>query len=190
MGIRFDLESNKLTSIYRVSHFHNLMLILHKVLGKAELAAPAGVRGSFIPVGAAFDAYASISKILKDAKKEVLIVDPYMDETVITDYASSIPNGVVLRILSDEYSAKSSLQAAVKNWVKQHGDAPKIEVRLTGPKELHDRAIFIDSKTVWTVSQSIKDLAKRSPASIVRADDISALKVAAYEQIWKSAKQT
>lgn len=187
-GVEFDLESKGLTSIYRMTHFSKLMLILHKVLGKAELAAPAGVRGSFIPIGAAFDAYASIAKILKDAKKDVLIVDPYMDETVITEYASLMPVGVAFRILSDEGSVKPSLQTAVKKWGSQHS-APSIAVRLTGPKELHDRAIIIDSTIVWTVSQSIKDLAKRSPASIVRADDIAALKVAAYEQIWNKSKQ-
>jgi len=56
------------------------------------------------------------------------------------------------------------------------------------PKTLHDRAIFVDKAKAWTLTQSLKDFAKRSPAEIVRADDTAALKIAAYEAIWATSK--
>jgi hypothetical protein len=59
---------------------------------------------------------------------------------------------------------------------------------LAPAKALHDRAIFIDKTTAWTLTQSLKDFAKRSPAEIVRADDVAALKIDAYENIWAKAK--
>jgi hypothetical protein len=52
----------------------------------------------------------------------------------------------------------------------------------------HDRAIFVDGDKAWTLTQSLKDFAKRSPAEIVRADDTAALKIAAYEAIWVGSK--
>jgi hypothetical protein len=62
-----------------------------------------------------------------------------------------------------------------------------VSVRLASPRALHDRAIFVDNVKAWAVTQSLKDLAKRSPAEIVRADDTASLKIAAYEAIWLSA---
>ena len=70
----------------------------------------------------------------------------------------------------------------------QYGAARPLQVRLAPPKALHDRAIFTDQTTAWTLTQSLKDFAKRSPAEIVRADDIAALKIAAYEAIWANAQ--
>ena len=61
-------------------------------------------------------------------------------------------------------------------------------VRLAPSKTLHDRAILIDRITAWTLTQSLKDFAKRSPAEIVRADDTAILKIAAYENLWTSAQ--
>jgi hypothetical protein len=52
---------------------------------------------------------------------------------------------------------------------------------------LHDRVILIDGTAAWTLTQSIKDFAKRSPAEIVRAEDTASLKIAAYEDIWKNS---
>jgi hypothetical protein len=53
---------------------------------------------------------------------------------------------------------------------------------------LHDRVIFIDGLGAWTLTQLLKDFAKRAPAEIVRAGgDISVLKINAYEYIWAKA---
>jgi hypothetical protein len=133
------------------------------------------------------DAFAALAKILGSAKVDVFIVDPYMDATVITDFAGSVPDGIQLRLLSDEASARPDLGPAAKKWNQQYQNR-QLGVRLALPRTLHDRAIFIDGTQAWIVTQSLKDLAKRSPAEIVRADDTAALKVAAYESTSASAK--
>jgi hypothetical protein len=68
-----------------------VQLTLYRILGIAELQAPAGVKGSFIPVGAGFDALSAVGKVLQSATKDIFIVDPYMDETVLTDFAPTAP---------------------------------------------------------------------------------------------------
>jgi hypothetical protein len=50
---------------------------------------------------------------------------------------------------------------------------------------LHDRIIVIDRSEVWVLTQSLKDIANRSPASIVRFDDPK-IKINAYNKIWDS----
>jgi hypothetical protein len=63
-----------------------------------------------------------------------------------------------------------------------------LAVRLAAPRSLHDRAIFIDGRVAWTLTQSLKDLASRSPAEIIRSDDTAGLKIPAYESVWAAAE--
>ena len=161
--------------------------VLYRVLAAAELKAPPSARGAFIPAGGSFDAFAALAKVQQTANKEVLIVDPYMDETALTEFGGAVPAGVLLRLLADQSSHKPTLQPAATRWASQHGASRPIQVRLAPQRSLHDRAIFIDRIIAWILTQSLKDFAKRSPAEIVRADDTAALKIDAYEAIWASA---
>ena len=111
-----------------------------------------------------------------------------MDETALTEFGSAVPENVCLRLMADQASCKPTLQPAARNWVKQYGGTRPLLVRLAPQNTLHDRAIFVDQTTAWTLTQSLKDFAKRSPAEIVRADDTAALKIAAYEGLWVSAQ--
>lgn len=172
----------------RGDYVQRIMIVLYKALAIAELNAPQDARGAFIPVGNAFDAYSAVSKILGSATKSIFVVDPYMDETVITDFAGSAVEGISFRLLTDEATAKPNLSPAVARWNQQY-HSRQLDVRIAPPRMLHDRAIFIDGTHAWTVTQSLKDLAKRSPAEIVRGDDTAALKIAAYESIWSAAKK-
>jgi hypothetical protein len=170
----------------RQTGFQSMMLTLYKILASAELESPPGAQGAFIPVGSSFDAYAAVAKVMSSAKRDVLVVDPYMDDTVLLDFGGTVSDKVTLRLLTDHATARPSLAPAAARWKNQY-TTRLLEVRLASPKALHDRAIFIDGSEAWTITQSLKDLAKRSPAEIVRADDIAPLKIAAYEDIWSRA---
>jgi hypothetical protein len=167
---------------------NQMIMVLHRVLAAAELKAPASAKGTFIPVGNSFDAFAALTKLLQTAARDMLIVDPYMDETALTEFGGAVPDGITLRLLTDQAGQKQTLQPAAAKWVAQYGSARPLQVRLAPSKALHDRAIFIDQTTAWTLTQSLKDFAKRSHAEIVRADDTAALKIAAYEAIWANAQ--
>lgn len=164
-----------------------IFAIVYRAHAKCESRLPVGSGGTFIPVGNAFDAFAALAKILQSAKADVMIVDPYMDESALTEFGLTVPTGISLRLMADEASHKPSLAPAAAKWISQHGTSRPVAVRLAAPKSLHDRAIFIDGSSAWTLTQSLKDFAKRSPAEIVRADDTASLKIAAYEQIWSAA---
>ena len=78
----------------RKTNFKKLMMILRKVLAIAEIEAPPGAQGAFIPVGNVSDAFAALVKILGSAKLDVFIVDPYMDATLVMDFAGSAPEAI------------------------------------------------------------------------------------------------
>jgi len=163
---------------------------LYRALAVSEAKAPTAMSGTFVPAGSQFDALAALGKVFREAKSDILIVDPYLDEVVLTDFAPLVPEGVALRLLADVFYVKPSLAPAVARWVGQYAQSRPLEARLTPPKALHDRAVFVDHQTVWTLTQSFRSFAVRSPAVIVRADDIAPLKLAAYEALWQVAVPT
>lgn len=187
-AISFASASNALESVLSDNAAHEIKTIIYRAFAIAEQMAPIGVSGAFIPVGDSFDAFAALSKVLQTATKDVLIIDPFMDEVALTEFGTAVPEKVCLRLMADQASFKSTLQPAGNKWVQQYGEARPLLVRLAPPRTLHDRAIFIDQTAAWTLTQSLKDFAKRSPAEIVRADDTASLKISAYESIWDSAQ--
>lgn len=161
--------------------------VLHTIMAKAELECPQIAQGVFIPVNKDFDTFSSLKALFESAECDVLIVDPYLDASVLTDFGCTVPEGVTLRLLTDSANYRNSLEPAYKKWCAQYQSARPLEVRFTLAKALHDRMVFVDNQQVWTLSQSLKDFAKRSPATIVRADSIADLKIAAYQSIWSAS---
>lgn len=162
--------------------------ILYRQLAAAELKAPAASQGSFIPAGNAFDAMSAFAKAASDCKEDLLIVDPYMDEKALTDFAPTAPETISVRLLADAAHVKQSLRPAANRWVAQYGEARPLSVRLTPNRTLHDRLMIIDAREVYVITQSLNGIASKSPAAIVRVEgDTKVDKIAAYEDIWASS---
>jgi hypothetical protein len=126
--------------------------------------------------------------VLKTATRDVLIVDPYMDEKALTDFGLLTPERITVRLLADKNSVQDSLPPAVERWTRQYGDKRPLEAKLTPRRALHDRAIFVDGKGAWVLTQSLKDFATRAPGVIFRVDEaVAALKIPAYEDLWNVA---
>lgn len=186
-AIAFTTAVDQLRSAAWSSAVSQVFQIMYRAIGHCELHLPAGSAGSFVPVGNSFDAFAALARIFEGAKFDVLIVDPYMDQAALVDFGLAVPEGVQLRLLTDANDHKATLKPAAEKWIAQYGSSRPLSVRLAPAKSLHDRAIFIDLRDAWTITQSLKDFAKRAPAEIVRADSIATLKVDAYEQIWATS---
>jgi hypothetical protein len=172
-------------TINRSTAIQQIMVVIHRALAEAELEAPPSARGAFIPVGSPFDAFSAIGKLLRRANSDVFIIDPYMDEVVLTDYEPLVPDNVALRLLADQATLKTSLLPAATRWKEQNKGKRSLSVRVAPPRSIHDRAIIIDRSSAWTLTQSLKDFAKRAPAEIVDSRDLAALKIPAYEDLWK-----
>lgn len=131
-------------------------------MAKLELRLPAEAQGAFIPAGGVFDGFQAVLKAMGTAQKDVLIVDPYADDKLISDFVPLAPEGVPIFVLSDAQNAKPSLKPATERWVAQWQQKRPLQVRLAPARSLHDRLLVADGSTAWVVGQSFKDLAKRA----------------------------
>jgi hypothetical protein len=181
--------SDLLGGLLREMSAQQIQSIVHRSFATAELNAPVGSQGAFIPVGHAFDAFSAIGKLVAPAKFRVMIVDPYMDEKALTDFAPLIPEFVSIQLLVDEKDHKAGLLPAKNRWLSQYGTARPLELRVASARTLHDRLINVDGKDVWSLTQSLNAFATRAPATILKVDSETAkLKINFYDQMWQAAK--
>ena len=103
--------------------------------------------------GQIFDAYLFVSNIIKSAKKTIVLIDNYIDESVLLLFTKRNAN-VDATIFTANISAQLKLD--LKKFNTQY---PQIEVK-TFTKS-HDRFLIIDSKTVYHIGASLKDLGKK-----------------------------
>jgi len=103
--------------------------------------------------GQVFDAWQFVSRIIKDAKHKIVLIDNYIDDTVLT-----ILSKRRVDVKATIYTAKISKQ--LKLDIRKHNTQyPKIEINIF--KQSHDRFLIIDNKTVYHIGASLKDLGKK-----------------------------
>jgi hypothetical protein len=127
---------------------NKVMAAVHRALAVAELKAPTPIQGAFIPVGHALDAMAAFGKVVQKAERDVLVVDPYMDEKTVIDFAPLAPDAAKVRLLTTRRGHKSTLGAAAGRWREQY-PSRALDVRLAQQGgSLHDRLIILDGSSV------------------------------------------
>lgn len=103
--------------------------------------------------GQIFDAWLFVSKLIKEATETIVLIDNYVDESVLM--LLSKRNPVVKATI---YTGKISKQLEID--LKKHNQQfPEIEVQLF--TKSHDRFLMIDSKDVYHIGASLKDLGKK-----------------------------
>lgn len=186
-SLEFKAAQSK-SAQYRVWFAGEVQRILYRALAVVEMDLPAPASGAFIPAGNSFDALKALQRIFSSAQANVLIVDPYMDAKILTDFAHFVAPTIQIRLLADESAVKATLAPALRAWQQQHGADRPVEARLAPKRSLHDRLIAIDSTRIWTVGQSFRDLAARASTSFVEVDAETAyLKMQSYDDMWQTA---
>jgi hypothetical protein len=187
--VQFNVACDGLGNVLHSQNVQTIISILHRALANAELAAPAALQGQFISAGDTLSAFAVVAKVFSRAKADLLLVDVYADQTIITDFAVTAPEGVQVRILgADKESRKATLRPAVERWAQQFATSRPLSVRVAPAASLHDRLVLVDGSEVWALGQSFNGMALRAHTSIIRADpELAAQKVVAYGAIWDAA---
>lgn len=102
--------------------------------------------------GQIFDAYIFVCQLVKQASKTIILIDNYVDETVLTLLSKRNKN-VNARIYTN---ISKQLRLDIKKHNQQY---PEIELKqLT---KSHDRFLIIDQKEVYHFGASLKDLGKK-----------------------------
>lgn len=103
--------------------------------------------------GQIFDAYSKFESFIAQAKTEIILIDGYVDLTVLDRLAKKKKN-VTVEIYTD---AKTKLTAQdVKKFNAQY---PQLNLNYTS--KMHDRFLIIDKKTLYHIGASLKDLGKK-----------------------------
>lgn len=168
----------------------DILLPLHEAYSKIEILAPATSQGGFIPAGDTWNGYAALVQLVQTECDDLLIVDPYLNSSIYIEFAPHSSLNTSIRFLTTQKTEyHDGLVAAAKKWASDpiSKDHP-VEGRYAPSNSLHDRLIIIDGKVVWLVSQSFKDIAKKSPASVSRADpEMTTMKAVHYEGLWQAS---
>ena len=103
--------------------------------------------------GQVYDAYIFACKLIRSAKNSLILIDNYIDESVLT--LLSKRSGKVGATI---YTKSISKQLALD--IKKHNEQyPTIEVR--DFDSAHDRFLIIDEKEIYHIGASLKDLGKK-----------------------------
>lgn len=113
--------------------------------------------------GQIYDAYSLIIDIIKKANKKILIIDNYVDDSVLKMIAKK-KKDVEVMILT---SGKSTIRKI--DVQKFNQEYPILRVAKTS--KYHDRFIILDNKEMYHIGASIKDLGKKC-FGINRIEDI------------------
>ena len=103
--------------------------------------------------GQIYDAYNLIVNIIRKANKKILIIDNYIDDTIL-ELLIKKNKDVEVIILTSNNSNISNLDAQ-----KFNKEYPILKVAKTN--KFHDRFILIDNKELYHIGASLKDLGKK-----------------------------
>lgn len=119
-----------------------------------QLEAPRERKASIFSAGQLYDAASFIEDIVSQAKKNITIIDKYVDKHTL-DLLVKKTKDVSVLIVTDKNCAELSEQE-IELFNKQYG---KLEVKYY--KKCHARYIIIDGKILYHCGASLKDAGKQ-----------------------------
>lgn len=99
-----------------------------------------------------YDAYAFVNDLLRDAKEEIILIDNYIDDTILTLF-SKYPN-IKFTIITKSISKQLKLDSDKYN-------AQYKNLTIKKSNRYHDRFLIIDKSQAYHIGASLKDLGKK-----------------------------
>ena len=160
-GTQFRIWANKILKEYLLKGYsvNQRLTQLEKRVSDTEEKIDFFVRTSLPPVegifydGQIFDAYKFASDLIKSAQKSVLLIDNYVDESVLLMLGKRSA-GVTAEIYTQSISRQ--LRQDLEKYNSQY---EPVEIRVY--KNSHDRFLIIDGVDVYHIGASLKDLGKK-----------------------------
>ena len=160
-GTEFRIWANKILKEYLLRGY-----VLHQRIEKIETKIIEHdqkfdllIKSDIMPTegifynGQIFDAWQFVSDIIKTAKKSIILIDNYIDESILTLLSKR-----KIDVSATIYTATTTKQLLL-DLEKHKLQYPKIDIKVF--KQSHDRFLIIDNKTVYHIGASLKDLGKK-----------------------------
>ncbi len=103
--------------------------------------------------GQVFDAYELFSKIIRNAKSHIILIDNYVDETTLIYLAKKNPK---VQALILTHPINKELELDIQKVNQQYGN-----FKIKQFNKSHDRFLIIDQKEIYHLGSSLKDLGKK-----------------------------
>ena len=103
--------------------------------------------------GQIFDAHKFVSGIIHKAEKSILLIDNYIDDTVLDLFTKRKKN------IADTILTKKITKAVELDLNKFNSQYPAVEIKEFS--DSHDRFMIIDNEDVYHFGASLKDLGKK-----------------------------
>ncbi len=139
------LEKQQL--IYEIKSDKNFEKIFN-VINQKELNPSEGIFYN----GQIYEAYTFISDLIKKAKESIVLIDNYLDDTVLTLLSKN--QNITFTIYTNNISKELKLD--INKYNQQYNN---LEIKIS--KIYHDRFLIIDDKEVYHIGASLKDLGKK-----------------------------
>ena len=117
--------------------------------------------------GQIFDAYTFVSDLIRSAKKSIILIDNYIDDSVLTHFTKR-EKSVNLTLVTKNISKQFQLD--FRKYKEQYP-----HVTLKEFKDTRDRVLILDEKDVYHFGASLKDLGKKW--FVFSKMDISSVKI-------------
>lgn len=160
-GIQFRQWANKVLKEYLLKGYsiNRRLSELEKTVALHSEKIDFFVRTSLPPVegifydGQIFDAYKFATDLIKSAKTSLVLIDNYVDESVLLMLSKRNP-GVSATVYTQRITPELQLD------LDKHNDQyPPINMRTY--RNGHDRFLIIDDREVYHIGASLKDLGKK-----------------------------
>lgn len=160
-GVQFRQWANKVLKDYLLKGYsvNRRLSELEQTVAEHSKKIDFFVRTSLPPVegiffdGQIFDAYKFASELIKSARKSLLLIDNYVDESVLL-MLSKRQSGVTATVYTQRITPQFQLDLDRFN-----SQYPPVDVRTC--KLSHDRFLIIDDTEVYHIGASLKDLGKK-----------------------------
>ena len=132
---------------------------LERRVSKTEEKIDFFVRTSLPPVegvffqGQIFDAYAKFESFIQSAEREIILIDNYIDLSVLERFSKKRKN-VKVTIYTDPKTKLS--EQDIQKFNEQYP-----QLTLKHSSKIHDRFLIIDNKILYHIGASLKDLGKK-----------------------------
>ena len=103
--------------------------------------------------GEMFDAYKFISDLIRSAKKSIVLIDNYIDDSVLTFFSKRMKD---VEVIMYTKNISDQLKLDLEKYNSQYQ-----RIKIKEFKYSHDRFMIIDEKEIYHFGASLKDLGKK-----------------------------
>ena len=160
-GVQFRQWANKILKDYLLKGYsvNRRLTELEQTVAEHSKKIDFFVRTSLPPVegifynGQIFDAYKFATDLIKSAKQSLLLIDNYVDESVLL-MLSKRSGGVSATVYTQRITQQLQLDLN-----KHNSQYPPIDIKTY--RDSHDRFLIVDGAEVYHIGASLKDLGKK-----------------------------